>query len=486
MTVIHLNFIVLAGAIVVFTIYALKSYRGIDSPKSFFYKEKLSANVISLIAANITLGTGVAYLVQGGRENGILMMFIPLMVCIGYYLLALFVQRYVASDILQGSNFIHAINEKISNHTGSLSSFSVLVTISLIVVYTLILPFEIFASSKIIAPLLAPGDSITLQIVLSLVIFIATLFYVVLGGIEAVFATDKLQLTAIIVFLIALVYVAFGALRFSEFDFNSVLETAFKFDKHIILNVVAACIAAISTQFYSLLNWGYISHLEAANHGKMLKSVGIFSALLLTLIVSLGVFYPAKEGSDIITDLMALFSRDETAPGVLMWIISGFAIFGMISIVFSTVDSLIIKITMFYYQNIAKRDSRSSIKNLKEIKLIRRLIFITFGIIFILLGYFNFIQPNVFYLLLAIVAGINIFAPMLATAGFLSCKGASLAVFKPSVVWGYFSLFLITAIISIFIFLTNPTYLGWIGTTAFIVSSIYSVFVILVALKPNS
>lgn len=482
MTLIYFNLFLFVAAIVVFALYAFKSYQVIDSPKSFFYKKGLPANVISLTAANITLGTGLAYVIQGGQQNGILMLLVPLMVGLGYYLLAQFITRYVASDVLEGANFIYAINDKISNQTGSPSHFSILVSISLIATYTLILPFEIFASSKIITPFLVQGGGVVPQVILSLIIFFVALGYVLFGGIRAVFATDRLQLIAIILFLFALAYIAFSGLISSSPTPVSVFENALKFDTHIIFAVIAACIAAVSTQFYSLLNWGYISHMEKKNRGLLLKRVGVFATLLLILMTSFGVFYSAKEGTDIITDLMSLFTQGSIASGKFIWIIAGLSILGMTSIVFSTIDSLIIKVIMFFYQNIAKRDSRSSKKNPAELKLIRRIVFFTFGAIFLILGYLNFIQPNVFYLLLAIVAGVNIFAPMLATAGYLSYKG-TLSVFSPSVVWGYFILFIIVGVISISIFLSKPMLLGWVGTFAFVASSLYSGLVIMAASK---
>ncbi len=485
MTLIYFNLFLFAVTIGVFALYAFKSYQVIDSPKSFFYKENLPANIISLTAANITLGTGLAYIIQGGQQNGILMLLVPLMVGLGYYLLAMFITRYVASDVLEGTNFIYAINDKISKQTGFTSPFSILVSISLIAMYTLVLAFEIFASSKIITPLLVQGSEVVPQVILSLVIFFTALGYVLFGGIRAVFSTDKLQLIAIVAFLLTLSYMTFNGFISASSSTVSVFENVLKFDTHIVFAVIAACIAAVSTQFYSLLNWGYVSHMEKENRGLLLKRVGIFATLLLIPMVLFGVFYPAKDGANILTDLMAMFTQGGTASSRFIWIIAGLSILGMTSIVFSTIDSLIIKITMFYYQNISKRDSRSSQKNPEELKRIRRMVFFVFGTIFLVLGYFNFIQPNIFFLLLAIVSGANIFAPMLATSGYLSYKG-TLSVFKPSVVWGYFAMFIIVGIISIYIFLSKPTLLGWVGTFSFIASALYSGLIIMAAQKTTA
>lgn len=478
MNAFELNLYIFIAAIIIFGIYATFAAKQVTSPKSFFYKEKLSANIISLTAANITLGTGLVYILSGTQQNGFLMIMVPVMVWLGYYLLAKYTSKYVASDDIKGKNFIYNINEQITNRTGTSSLFCLLVSISLIIVYTIVLPFEIFASSKLIAPLIFTQSGDTPVMLLSGIIFLATLLYVLFGGIGAVFATDKLQLGAILIFLPTLAFLIFSSAVKNDISipaFNSVL----KLDTIIIFNIIAASLAALSTQFYSLLNWGYISHVKAANRERLLKRVGVFAGILLAIVVVIGVFYPVKEGEDIVTNLMTTYAKIGNQSGIIIWILSGISLLGMISIVFSTVDSLIIKITMFYYDNILKRNSRSEETNPKELRAIRLIVFLCFLFIFILLGYFNFIQPNIFYLLLAIAAGVTAFAPMLATAGYLSYKGNSLKIFSNKVVLSYFILFLLAGIVGITAFLLNPAILGWIGTFTFIISCLFSLFLII-------
>lgn len=481
MTFLYTNLIFFSIAVVIFAIYAFNSFRGITSAKSFFYQEDLRANTISLTATNITLGTGLAYLIQGGSQSGILMLLVPVMVWLGYFLLANFIARFVANDVLKGANYVHAINNQISLATNTPSHFNTFTSISLIIIFTLILPFEIFASSKIMAPLLIQGNGIMPQVLLSLVIFFIALAYVLLGGVKAVLATDKIQLGAILLFILALLYVLFTKFNNQGYNLSTIIKPTLKFDTNIVLGVIAACISALSTQFYSLLNWGYISQMEKVNSCIMLKRVGLASAIIFTLIISLGVFYP-QEGSDVISDIVPLILQGDTESVLFTWIISCLAILGMTSIVFSTIDSLIIKIVMFYYHNIAKRDSKDDKNSPEEIQFIRYIVFLSFGSVFLILGYFNFIQPNIFYLLLAIVAGINVFAPMLATAGYLSHHN-TLAVLKNTIISGYVFLFLLASVTSIYFFFFNQSNLGWVGTVSFVVSLLYSMGIILFSKK---
>lgn len=478
MTTFNLNFFLFIFTVIVFGLYALPAARHISSPKSFFHRHELPANIISLTAANVTLGTGLAYLLIGGQQNGILMFLIPVMVWLGYYLLAEFTSRYLAGNIRESNNFIADMSELIVIKTGAPSPFGLLTTASLIVVFALVLPFEIFASSKIIAPLLfAQGGNIN-AVVLSVIIFIAALLYVMFGGITAVFATDKLQLGAILVFIPSLAFVVFGSSPNHGEPIVSI-SSALKLDTTVILTVIAASLAAISTQFYSLLNWGYISHMEGIQRARLLKWVGVFAGVLLAVIVSIGVFYPIKAGGDIVGDLMDLYSRLGTQSGIIIWVLSGVSVIGMTSIVFSTVDSLMIKIIMFYYDNLAKKHSGSEETDPKELKSIRVAVFIAFVFVFVVLGYFNNSQPNLFFLLLAIVGGITVFGPMLATVGYLSSKGDKIKIFTRAVVWAYFGLFILAGLVSMSAFILNPAILGWIGTFAFTVSALFSAALII-------
>jgi len=474
------NTLVLILGVIVFAISAIKAGKNVHSPKAFFYKMELPANVISLTAANITLGTGVAYLIQGGQQNGLLMFLIPVMVCVGYFLLAGFVARYIGNDVEAGRNVLAVINERISQLTDRNSRFGLLVTLSLVVVYTVILPYEIFASSKIIAPFIFTEPSTSAQVALSFALFLAALLYVIVGGVAAVFATDKIQLVAITCFLAVLCYLVYGLPLESE-ETGISLSLKLSLNATVILNVVAASIAAISTQFYSLLNWGYVSHINSKERSPMLKAVGMFSALLFCVIVSLGVFYPSTEGNGTLTAIMGYYANILQEKGVVVPVISGIFVFGMISIVFSTSDSLMIKVIAFFYDNVLKKCSYSEQQNSEELKTIRLLTLGYFLIIFIILCYFNFAQPNLFYLLLAIVAGVNVFAPMIAAAAYLRCRGSALAVFSPPVIWAYFCGFGLVGVIAVTIFLRKPSLLGWVGALAFLVSVVFSGFLVVLA-----
>ena len=484
MTAFTINLYVFLAAIGVFAFYAFKAYRKITSPKNFFHAENLQDNVISLTAANVTLGTGLAYLLVGAQQNGLLMFLIPIMVALGYFLLASFLERVVSHEALGGKNFLASINDQITAKTGVQSHFSFYVSISLIAVYTLALGFEIFASSKIIAALLFDKGGQNVAIILSMIIFLIALFYTLWGGLIAVFGTDRLQLIAILVFLPILFYTAVWA-PIQEGQQTVTLRSILKWDLTVLLSVINACIIAVATQFFNLLNWAAVSHVEVDNQAHLLKRVGIFSALIFTLIVAIGVLHSMQGNGDPFSNLMASYSRLGSQIGIIVCLISGLSVFGMTSMVFSTADSLIIAIIMMFYDNVVKRDSKSETPDTHEVRLIRHLVFFCFAIAFFILSYFNFAQPNLFYLLLAIAGSVIVFAPMLATAGYMSSKGETLKFFNNKVVYSYFILFILTLLSSTVFFFSKTKMVGWVGTTAFVVAGLYSMILIFRSWQAN-
>lgn len=477
MTAFTFNFYIFLIAIVVFSLFAVWASQKINSPKSFFHSRDIRANTICLTAANITLGTGLAYLLQGGQQNGLLMLLIPVMVWLGYYLLASWIKLTVRKEMLGGKNFIASINDQIIAETNAPSHFSFLVSISLIIVFILLLSFEIFASSKIIAALLFIKGGNIQSIFISIIIIFIALLYTLFGGIVAVFRTDKLQLASIIIFLPVLFYTAV-LLPWREGQSVSTIDSILKTDITTIIGIATASIAAVTTQFYSLLNWGAISHVDENDQVPMLKRVGIFTGVILAFIVIIGIFHPVNEGGDYIADLMASYSRLGSQSGFIPYILLGITVFGMTSIIFSTVDSLVITIIMFYYDNIAGRDSKSEENNPHELRAVRRIVSICFIFIFTFLGYFNFAQPNIFYLLLTITGGVVVFGPMFATVGYLSSKGNSLKYFSATVVYTYFGMFVIGFIISIITLNIKPAFVSWIGFFAFVIAALYSTWII--------
>jgi len=264
MTPIELNLILFAIAIVAFAWVGFSSSRKEASANEYFHDSSLRKNVVSLTATNITLGTGVVYLISGAQQNGLLMLLPVLCVGAGYWLLAEFLERATVVSARTGKNYLASIDIEISRATGKPSHFAKAVSFSLVAVFVLLLAFEIFASAKVIAPFLFKTQSLSAEIFLTIVIFCITVLYALLGGVRAVFGVDILQVPLICLFLPTFVIAAIPEWNHPK-DFVVQLSSTMKMDQAVLVGVSIACINSLATQFYSLLNWGAVSNVEISH-----------------------------------------------------------------------------------------------------------------------------------------------------------------------------------------------------------------------------
>ena len=128
-----------AAAVVLFFCTGLWGSRRITSAGGFFHYPRVSSNVLSLTAANITVGSGLVYLITGGFQNGPLMYAVPLATGLGYYLLASFVNKVVPGDVLKGTNFLKGVDSKIERARGERSFFAPVTSLCLVIVFVLFL-----------------------------------------------------------------------------------------------------------------------------------------------------------------------------------------------------------------------------------------------------------------------------------------------------------------------------------------------------------
>jgi len=464
--------------IIIFLVIAIWGYRRIKSPFDYFHNKEVSSNVISLTAANITIGSGLVYLITGGFQYGYLMLAIPIMTGAGYYLLAYFVQKVVSFDVINGVNFLKGIDDKIAELTGKRSRFGLAVSICLIFVFTLFLGFEIFASSSILTPILLDSPDSSSMIVVSSIVFAVALVYALMSGIKGVFRTDKIQLIAIIVFL------GFNCWAIGKHNIESLGMNIIGGDSQppitivLVMTIISACLAAIATQFYSIINWTSISHVDLDHQSKMLKWTGLFTAAVLGIIVFSGIMLPRLEGIDPIGQLMSIFSEYSQSGSIAINLLVAVIIVGFLSIIFSTVDSIIISVTFFFYENIYRQNAQNKKSDPAQIRKIRLIGLFCFFVSYLLMMYFNYMRADIFYLLLTIASGVIVFAPMLVAAGYLSSTNNGLAIFGPYTVYGYLFLFFVAFILGFIALHWIPSASPWISSVAFVCSSILSIFVI--------
>ncbi len=485
MTPIDSNIALFIVAVIAFAGLGFSSMRKQRSAKDYFHNESVFKNVVSLTATNITLGTGLVYLITGAQHNGLLMLLVPLMGFLGYFLLAQFLGRATTIAARTGKNFLAGIDEQISEATGQKSHFAKVISGSLVIIYILVLAFEIFASTKIMAPFLFKVPSVSAEIWLSVIVFTITIVYSILGGITATFRVDALQVPLVCLMIPVFIITGIPDLGEPAVLFER-LGSSLKLEWPILGAVAIAAIAAVTTQFYSLLNWGAVSHVEVSNQQRLLRRVGATTAIILMTFVLIGLLHPVEAGGNVWQDLTNTYVVLASQTSFQAFLFCGILLMGMSSILLTTTDAVVITSIMFWYDNVAQGDSKNIMHDPQELRRIRRIGAIAFILCFVILMTINYWQPDPFYLLLTMAGGVAVFAPMIAVAGWLCTKRVSLRVFSNRVVYGFLALFLIAGLVSVAMLILQSPWLGYVGVSSFVLSLVYATILVVTSKHEES
>ncbi|SOD03275.1 Na+/proline symporter [bacterium JGI 053] len=394
----------------------------------------LRANAISLIATDITLGTGLVYLFAGAQQNGWLFVLIPICTAGGYFLQAVYVDRILPGRLKSAPNLLSGLNTDIENATGRSTAFARSVSLCLVATFALVLGFEIFASSSIITPLLTTSTDTGPQVAVSLGVFIVTVLYALIGGIRATHRTDFLQVPLA---AFAVLGIAWVVLRSPAVPTTSPPPSGTPFSLGV--NILTACLAAIATQFYSIINWNTAASVGARNQRALFRTVGIGSGTVLFVFVLLGLAAKTR-GMDFggVVNGLAVIVH---SPGIPERIAGLTVLCGMAAILFTTTDALVIAAVHFVVQNVLPPIPEHSER--QELRRARKVGAAVFSTSFVVLVALNYLRPDPFYVLLSMVAGIGAFAPLIILAGLLSRRPERLAVISNTVVWSYVTVFLV-------------------------------------------
>jgi hypothetical protein len=466
MTPIDLNIYLFIAAALVFAWVGFSSAKREHSVNDYFHHSDLNKNAVSLTATNITLGTGLVYLVRGAQQNGLLMLLPVLCVGVGYWLLALFLERATVVTARRGKNFLASVDEEISRATGTPSLFAKCVSASLIFVFVLLLAFEIFASAKVISPFLFKTPVLSAEVVLSTVIFCVTVVYTLLGGVRATFGVDIVQVPLICLFL-----PVFLVSAIPDWNHPSVvlsrLEASLNTSPKVLLAVGIACVNSLATQFYSILNWGAVSNVELDHQQKLLRRVGWATTAVISLFVLTGILHPKGATGDAWQDLVQHLSAIGQSTDWISYLLSGIITLGMTSILLTTTDAVVVNCLLFAYDNLLGGNSKAMENDRASLRKIRLIGAGVFGICFAVLCAINYLQPDPFYLLLSMAGGVAVFAPLIVTAGYLVSRPKSLRVLNNSVVLAFFGLFLVSGIADVVLLSQRSSLVPYIGLSAF-------------------
>ena len=441
-----------------FGIIAFSNIPKVRSVYDFFHDPSANKTIISLVVSNVTLGTGMIYLIQGSQFNGILYLAVPVFVWFGYWLLNRFIS-ILPEEMVTNRNLFLSLNEQISDSKRTRWNLKNLLSWSLIAIYGLLIAFEIFASSTLLSHLIYKDASTTHQVIISLVIFCVALLYTTVAGYKGVLRSDFWQLFLIIGALASSYYLVLVGLDSPA----EVLKSKLIFtNPKVWITALTGIIAAVSTQFYSLLNYGGITHISRKEQGRSMKRAGLYSGILLLFIGGLGLLLHPDQ---------SIFSLLTTNVGPVLTVL---LIAGFLAIILSTIDTIMLTITMFYYENIMNRSSFDRNADKSSLRGVRLRVALFFLLSLLGLSFFNFTQPDVFYLLLAIAGGISVFAPMIVCLALLAKKG-QLAKLTTRRTYTYFLLFLAANVTAAYATATqNVSIAPYIGTVSCLLSIAYS------------
>ncbi len=337
-------------------------------------------------------------------------------VFVGYALLAWFVQRFVPAEWIEQKNVFAAADGAIARATGAKSWFGPTITVWMLVFFILVLAFEAYIAGNVLAPLLAPVAPANFAACVSFVLLGVAMVCAVIGGWKAVLATDKLQIIAVLVVITVLLI---AAVKGGPEGATAVRPAL---DMHGWTTLGLLCAFAVATQFYSPVNWGIVTNLKRNQVATFLVGGGLASLLLGMLTVG-GVIVAVAPGSAPLQTLLDRLHAAWATPDVWGSLAAFVVVIGAVSMILSTADSAILKLVMLAYDNVLGRDSKAVQNDPKELRRIRACVVGAFLVAFVPLAVLWITRPQVIFILVATVTGLNVLAPLTVAVPILNRLG---------------------------------------------------------------
>lgn len=463
------NFYVFLGVSIFFLLIAVYSGRSIESVKDYFHRTGDFNWFLSLSAANVTLGTGVVYYLSSSSRFGWLMLLSPIMVLVGYMLFAKLLNDRPNLRNASSGNFLQWADEQIEITNQLSSRISFYPTLSLVITFVLILAYEIYASATIFSQILFDTPTNQTTIYIASLLASVTMIYALWGGVVAVLKTDRIQIIGV---LAVIGLLAYAGLQKVGVDTSNTSIPLAPDSSDVYWGIAAAVCGAIATQFYSLLNWGAVSNFpKGHNPAWTLRATGILTFILLSVLVLVGLSSGSGEaGISFKSIIDEPFLQN---PNIWTYIL----VAGMVCIVFSTADSLMIQITMFTFDNLLGKNSMDDTASLSNVRNLRLLALLTFGLALSVVIVFIATQQDLLYLLFAVAGGVIVYAPLMFIVLVMSNTPSSLQILSGGVSILFFGLFILAFGGNITALVLDPSATAMVVTLSFIVSCLIAVIV---------
>ena len=341
-------------------------------------------NVVGLVTANITAGTGFVYLLINGAKNGLLACLLPLAMLLGYRTLCWLIDGVPAKYF--EPNFLQGAANAISEETGTKSALPMVLILPLLVTFVLVLGFELFATSQLLSALLFSDNTVFHQLAIAAVLLVTTAIVVSMGA-EATLKTEKLQAGLILLSVVALVVLAV-AVWVNAPDTHA---TSFqlKTDGNVLVALAFAAVAGFNTQLYSILNWNAVASASPDRRRWVLTTSSYWLAAFVFIVILIGTSMPAVWGRAFHETLGEVLTT--AVSSTLGLAIRVMLIVGIAAITLTTTQGVALAVGAFSQELRIAKDPRTSPN--------RAYVLMLCGVIVILGGIF-FSRPDLFYLLL--------------------------------------------------------------------------------------
>lgn len=381
--------------------------------------------IVSLTACNITLGTGISYIITQAAKTGWLVLLTPLSITIGYFAIAEYFKRlgFRTTDDKPDLYYLLARQEEDGTLTPIL--FQRIFTGFIVVTYFLILAFELGVGSSFIGSSLLAEPSENVNTGIAILVFGIVLTYTAISGVRGAIQTDVVQ----IVFIVAFVAIV-TVILFDDTESKNTVTHA-PITSSTILAAILAIITAVSTQFYNIVNPQIVAPHPPNVQARIYRWAGVWSGLIYLFVATIGLMAPSRSALE--TSIRTFLYAPSDSVWTIVFAVAIFA--GMIAVLLSTLDNLAIALSQLVYDMTRRRaGSESQAPSVSPNRL--RAIYVLVGLLVIPAGVYLYLHfTSNFYLLLTILFAITTLSPFVFTAMFLKAINRSSLVDSKLVVF---------------------------------------------------
>lgn len=445
-----------------------------SSASEFFHSSDDKQNIVGLFVATVTVASGVGYLLAGGQINGPAMLAVPIAMLFGYRLLAHFYGHVISSSFTAHSSFWAGAQALISQLTEKNSIVGMVLTVPLAVIFVLFCAFELLVSSQIISAILVKNPSLFTQMAVAAAMFLSPLVLTAKAGVRGVFKADALQFIGIVLFAAVFGIAAMLSYQPGEMPARPPSFLQLIDSPQLTVTLMLAILASMLTQFYSTIN-----HHTAANvsgNNEILTRILTRTAAMLVVFFSTMILIGAYSGvpwtKGLPLGVETLLAR--LPVGGATAILLGFVVVGLVCVTVTTLQSLMLGVTLQIYGGVLGRNSKAISHDIQEVWFVRKLMIGIFGSVVLLSALAFYANPSTFYTLLAIASGAEALVPLIVLIGFLSRGVSDLAILSNKIL-AIYPIFFASAIVSNLILAKlNPSLVPFVSLAHFLFSALYS------------